>query len=114
MNPGDYGRATSSELVDEYIAQADLLGAHHVVLSNALADRERDFWLHYDNAEGDSVSARAKSAQSATAARTVEVIEVRGEINEITTRLNTIRLLLGQREMVSTGATFPPDRGLEP
>jgi hypothetical protein len=114
MNPADYGRATRSELVDEYIAQADVLGAHHVVLSNALADRERDFWLHYDNAAGDSVSARAKAAQSATAARTVEVIEVRGEINEITTRLNTIRLILGQREMVSTGATFPPDKGLEP
>lgn len=114
MNPADYGRAAGTELVDEYVAQADLLGAHHIVLSNALADRERQFWMVYDNATGETVSARTREAQSATLAQSVEVIEVRGEINEITTRLNTLRLLLGQREMVSIGATFPPDKGLEP
>lgn len=114
MNPADYGRLTRQELVDEYVHQADLLGAHHIVLSNALADRERDFWVHYDNDPGDSVSARTKAASSATSPRAVEVIEVRGEINEVITRLNTIRLLLGQRDMVSTIGTFPPDRGLEP
>lgn len=91
-----------------------MLGAHHIVLANALADREREFWLVYDNDTGDTVSARIRAAQSATVAQSVEVLEVRGEINEVTTKLNTLRLLLGQREMLSTGATFPPDRGLEP
>lgn len=114
MNPADYGSLGREDLLAEYVTQADYLGAHHITLSNSLADRERHFWGVYDNSDGESVSARTKHAQSETLAQSVEVIEIRGEINEITTRLNTIRLLLGQREMISTGATFPPDRGLEP
>lgn len=114
MNPAEYGKLSRDELVGEYVTQADYLGAHHITLSNALADRERAFWHTYDNSSADSASARTKAAQSATVAQAVEVIEIRGEINEITTRLNTIRLLLGQRDMISNGATFPPERGLEP
>jgi len=114
VNPADYGSLSRDELLAEYIRQADYLGAHHITLSHSLADRERQFWGTYDNTEADSVSARTKAAQSDTVAQAVEVIEIRGEINEITTRLNTLRLLLGQREMLSTGATFPPDRGIEP
>lgn len=114
MNPAEFGRASRDELLSEYVRLADLLRAHHVVLANALADRERQFWHTYDASGSETVSGRTKAAQSATVAQSVEVIEVRGEINELTTNLNTIRLLLGQRDMLSTGATFPPERGLEP
>src|SRR5277367_4877043 len=83
---GKYGTANVDELRDELLALSDMLAADHVILAGAMADRERTYWAKYNPPEGERVPARHKEADGAALAETVQVIEIRGDINSLITR----------------------------
>lgn len=95
MNIADYGRAGRGELLAELVTQSDFLAAHHVLLAGAIADRERRYWKAYDGCPPEqTVSARDKTAKSASLADDVNVVEIKGEIEAMKVRIALIHDLL--------------------
>lgn len=95
MNIADYGKAGRESLLAELVTQCDFLAAHHVLLAGATADRERVYWKFYDACDpAQTVSARDKTATSASLAHVVDVIEVRGEVEAYKVRIALLRDLL--------------------
>lgn len=112
MEVGTYGTASVDDLRHELCQLVDYLSQHHVLLAGALADRERVYWAAYGNSTGESVSARTKEAEKVALPHTVDVIEIRGEINRWITQIDLIRYLMGVPTKMSMAASFPPDKGL--
>ena len=112
MQVGRYGTASHDELRDELLTLCDLLAADHVILAGAVADRERTYWAKYEQSDGASVSAREKEAAARTLAESCYVIELRGDINSLITKIDLLRYLLGVPDKMSMAASFPPERGL--
>ncbi len=98
MNPAEYGKATREELLAEYVEQADLLGARHLLFAQYQADQQREYWACYEESDGGSVTARTRDAERLTLPKSVYLMELSGEMAEISTRLSTIRLILGQSD----------------
>lgn len=112
MEVGKYGTASEDELRGELCLLVDFLAAHHVLLAGALADHQRVYWAAYEADDGASVSARSKAAERVALAHSVNVIELRGEINSYITRIDLLRYLLGVPGRTSMASSFPPEKGL--
>jgi hypothetical protein len=111
-NPRDWPGCAADELAGELGKCVDLLAAAHITLAGSLSDRERAYWPAYDQSSGESVSARAKDAEKACRANTIDVIESRGNLNALVVQVEFLRLLLGSTERDFLTGTFPPNTGL--
>lgn len=112
MEVGRYGTVSPDELRRELCELCDYLAAHHVLLAGALSDHQRVYWAAYEASTGESVSARSKQAERTALAHSVNVIEIRGEINSFIVKIDLLRYLLGVPGHTSMVSSFPPEKGL--